>query len=60
VKEQNILWAKQPTWMLGAFAGVAALLAALRLYGVLAHAATQQRRETDIRTALGYEMKGDG
>jgi putative ABC transport system permease protein len=53
VKEQSILWAKQPTWVLGAFAGVAALMAALGLYGVLAHAVTEQRREIGIRMALG-------
>ena len=53
VKEQSILWARQPTWVLGAFAGVAALMAALGLYGVLAHAVTDQRREIGIRMALG-------
>ncbi len=53
VKQQSMLWAKQPTWVVGAFAGVAALMAALGLYGVLAHAVTEQRREIGIRMALG-------
>jgi ABC-type antimicrobial peptide transport system permease subunit len=48
-----MLWAIQPTWVVGAFAGVAALLAALGLYGILAHAVTQQRREIGIRMAVG-------
>jgi putative ABC transport system permease protein len=53
VKERSLLWARQPTWVVGSFASVAALLAALGLYGVLAHAVMQQRREIGIRMAVG-------
>jgi len=53
VKQQSLLWAKQPTWVVGAFAAVAMLLAALGLFGVLTHTVTQQRRELALRVSLG-------
>lgn len=51
--ERSLSGLREPVWLIGIFAAVSALLAALGLYGVVAHSVTQQRREIGIRMALG-------
>jgi hypothetical protein len=45
--------AKEPAWLMGSFALLSALLAALGLYGVVSHTVNRQQREIGIRMALG-------
>ncbi|MCI0436317.1 MAG: ABC transporter permease [Gemmatimonadetes bacterium] len=52
---QQLLARRLAAWIVGAFAGLAMVLATVGLYGLVSYAVSQRRREVGIRMSLGAD-----